>query len=176
VVYYRVDTVPYEGLAFRKTFTVARDAPRIAVKVSISPASGFRQFALRVVHGINAAGSRFRLDGRTCAPCEKLLVGNVYTRKSTDFAPFLQSKRVTKVGTFSQDHFGLLLPGGEWVVGCKFESRVRGLMNWHDEAVDTMELMYDKAYDHDDPHRAAVWECSYTLVAQPPQETAKGPE
>ena len=176
VVYYRVDAVPYEGLAFRKTFTVARDAPRIAVKVSIAPASGFRQFALRVVHGINAAGSRFRLDGRTCAPCEKLLVGNVYTRKNTDFAPFVQSKRITKVGVFSQDRCGLLLPGGKWVVGCDFEGRVRGLMNWHDEAVDTMELMYDKAYDHDDPHRAAVWECSYTLVAQPTQETAKGPE
>ena len=51
-------------------------------------------------------------------------------------------------------------------VECDFEDRVKGLMHWHGDAVDTMELMYDKAYDHNDPHRAAAWECAYTLRAR----------
>lgn len=166
VVYYRVEVVPFEGLALRKAITVSRDTPEITVDLSVDPADGFRQFALRIVHGVNASGSRFRVDGRTCAPCAKPLAGNVYTREGADFTPFLQSKLVTEVGTFSQDRCGLSLPGGEWLAECDFEDRVRALMNWHGDAVDTLELLYDKAYDHNDPHRAAVWECSYTLRAR----------
>ena len=65
-------------------------------------------------------------------------------------------------------HFllGLLLPGRGLAVECGFGAEVKGVMNWHDDTVATMELMYGKAYDHNDPHRARVWTCAYVLEAR----------
>jgi len=167
VVYYKVTSVPYEGLAFRKTFTISRDTPKVAVGLAIIPADGFRQFALRIAHGVRDPGTRFLLDGKPVLPSEKLLGGEVYTRAATEFTPFILSKLVTAQGTFTHDRLGLLLPGRGLAVECGFGAEVKGVMNWHDDTVATMELMYDKAYDHNDPHRARVWTCAYTLEARP---------
>jgi hypothetical protein len=36
-------------------------------------------------------------------------------------------------------------------------------MSWHDSTVNTMELIYGRAYPDDDPHKIKEFEYAYTL-------------
>jgi len=168
VAYYKVTLPIYQGLAFRKTFIISRDVPRIAVNLKVIPTGGFRNFALRIGHGMNSAETVLYVDGRPVKQADTTVGGDVYTRDATTFTPFIISKHIQPQGVFNTNTCGLRLPSGNGMVDCEFGDEVKAVMHWHNDTVGcgTMELLYDKAYDHNDPHRAQTIEYSYTLKSK----------
>lgn len=166
-VYFKAKTVPYAGLAFRQKLTIFRDSPEIKVEMDIIPTSGFKQFALRVVCGVNTSGSTIIVDGKPVAfKHQKNIGGDVFVRKGTGFIPYVKSRHIMTRGDFDADKCTIELPGGQASVSLEYGDKVKALMNWYNiHNMDTIELIYEKAYKTNDPHQIKTWNCTYTLKA-----------
>ena len=158
VTYFKVKAVPYDGLAIRKTFVISRDKPEIDVCVRIIPAGGYRQFAYRANSLSGDSSAMFKIDGSK-VKVERF--GNLYTRD--DFKMLLHVSNVIERGHFNADNCELYIPGAKLDIICSFNKDVKAVMSWHDSNVNTMELIYDKVYQDNDPHKIREWECSYKL-------------
>ncbi len=165
-VYYKVKDAPYDGLAFRRKLVIFRDKPEIKVQIDIIPASGFRQFALREVNGVNISGSSVFVDDKAISSMRSgSNGGNIFTRNNTKFTPYLKSKHIKECGNFRTNSCVLQLPSG-LKVKIEFSNKVKALLNWYNiHNMDTVELIFDKAFITDDPHQIQTWSCAYTLKA-----------
>ena len=166
-LYYKIKDAPYDGLAFRRKLIIFRDKPEIKVHLDIIPANGFRQFALRVVNGVNISGSNVLVDGKP-VPAMRTGTngGNIFIRKDTNFVPFVKSKHIKDCGKFSTDSCVLQLPENGFEIQFEYSNKVKALLNWYNvHNMDTVELIFDKAFKTDDPHQVQTWSCAYTLKA-----------
>ena len=75
------------------------------------------------------------------------------TATGFDYEKFLKSKHIIKAGGFSADNCGLSFPAEKIEVKCSFSKDVKALMNWKGANINTMELIYDKVYKDNDPHK-----------------------
>ncbi len=160
-VSFRLKDAPYDGLVVRKIFVIARNTPEIKVKIRVIPAGGYRQFALRVNHTSAKPDAVFYIGGKPAGNIIRF--GNVYTRKGFDLQTLFQAKNIVGRGAFSANSCGLMLPGEKLLIKCLFSDNVQALMSWHDSTVNTMELIYGRAYPDDDPHKIKEFEYAYTL-------------
>ena len=160
-VYYKIKNAPFDGLVIRKTFLLKRDKPEIQVKIKIVPAGGYRQFAFRVNNFTKKTEAVFLINGRKVKTQKRF--GSVFNRDGFDYEKFLKSKHIIKAGGFSADNCGLSFPAEKIEVKCSFSKDVKALMNWKGANINTMELIYDKVYKDNDPHKIKEWECNYTL-------------
>ena len=166
-VYYKVKDAPYDGLAFRRRLVIFRDKPEIKVHLDIIPVSGFRQFALRVVNGVKVSGSSVLIDDKMVNFTRPGTDGgNMFIRENSQFTPFLKSKLIKERGNFRADNCVLQLPEKGISVQFEFSDEVKALLNWYNvHDMDTVELIFDKAFKTDDPHQIQTWSCAYTLRA-----------
>jgi hypothetical protein len=169
ILYYSVKTPPFEGLAFRKTFLISRDKPMIKVNCKIIPVDGFRQFAYRLNCVSENAKAVLIVDGkkRPVPAGAKVIGGDIFTRKDSSIGKYIDYPWSKIKGTFSSNQCALTVPDSKYVIYCNYSDKVKALMSWHSGKIRTMEVIYDKAYDHNDPHRAAVWESNYVLTVNP---------
>ena len=157
-VYFKIKSVPYDGLVVRKTFIISRNIPEIKVKVRFIPAGGYRQFSFRVNNVSTNPNAVFSIGDKNKT---KNRFGSIYTRKGFDYKKLFDLKNIVRRGNFSADNCKLSIPEAD--IKCTFDKNVKALMIWHQSNVNTMELVYDKVYPDNDPHKIKEWECSYIL-------------
>jgi hypothetical protein len=141
----------------------------IKVNCKIIPVDGFRQFAYRLNCVSENAKAVFIVDGkkRPVPAGAKVIGGDIFTRKDSSIGKYIDYPWSKIKGTFSSNQCALTVPDSKYVIYCNYSDKVKALMSWHSGKIRTMEVIYDKAYDHNDPHRAAVWESNYVLTVNP---------
>jgi hypothetical protein len=151
---YTISQPPFDGLKVEKTYTVSKEKPELSVKVVILPEKGYRQFTYRANNILGIADNAEDISYRI--PADSGIAEKKYEGKKSGNLILPKTARVENWCA------AVNMKTGEQVK-VSFNGQVDELMFWRQGDIATAELIYDKAYRDNDPHKAAPWTAEYRL-------------
>lgn len=166
--FYSISKAPFDGLLVEKTYYVHKSSPELKIKVVIIPAKGYRQFAYRANTILGLSGNAENICYQI--PDGKEIKVEKYAGRASSALDLLKSNRTPflkiyakKNGSFDGTWCVALNTSNNNAVKATFDDRVDELFFWRDGTCATMEWVYSKPYQDNDPHKAAPWEANYSL-------------
>ena len=177
---YNVREEPFSGLVIKKTYIVEKNNPKISVNITIVQGIGFRPFAYRSHHIVNAGIKTSESKGTPYSNSIEYLIpdsekiikddnfkdfSTMYVRANAifpDSEPFLK-KEVSQIKSFDGNWCALRNKITGEIVKATFDSRVCELFLWRSGSLATLEWIYQSPYLQNDPHLATTWIAEYIL-------------
>jgi len=165
---YSITKAPFDGLRVEKTYYIHKNIPELKIKVVIIPEKGYRQFVYRTTNSLgisdNAEDICYQIPDGKETKTEK------YAGKDSSALDFgkngktpLLKNYAKKTGSFDGTWCLAWNTKNNTAVKTTFDDRVDELFLWRDGNCATVEWVYAKPYQDNDPHKAAPWEINYSF-------------